>query len=107
MEGLYEKSFMYNIKMTEEEIKWVQYHIYDIGYYLPIFKLPNGDKPRGEEALGVNGRDTEEFRGFIADYMSRYNLRTDQEFLWHIEHFVCTGVLPNINEYRKKHGGQN
>jgi len=93
--------------MTEEEIKWVQYHIYDIGYYLPIFKLPNGDKPRGEEALGVNGRDTEEFRGFIADYMSRYNLHTDQEFLWHIEHFVCTGVLPNINEYRKKHGGQN
>lgn len=89
------------LDMEEDEIRWLQYYLVDAGYYLPVFKLPNGDKPRGEEAVGINGRDTEELRSFISDYMHRYDLHTDREFLWHIEHLVCTGVLPDMSQFEK------
>lgn len=95
------------LDMEDDEIRWVQYYLVDTGYYLPVFKLPNGDKPRGEEAVGINGKDTEEFRSFISDYMNRYKLTTDKEFLWHIEHLVCTGELPDMEAFKKSkyHGG--
>lgn len=95
------------LDLEDDEIRWIQYYLVDSGYYLPVFKLPNGDKPRGEEAVGINGKDTEEFRSFISDYMNRYNLTTDKEFLWHIEHLVCTGNLPNMEDFKKSkyHGG--
>lgn len=81
--------------MSDSEIRWVQYHIYDRGYYLPVFKKDNGDKPEGDEALGVNGRFTDELQSFIDDYKNRYNITSDAQFIQHIEEFVATGKVPN------------
>ena len=81
--------------MSDSEIRWVQYHIYDRGYYLPVFKKDNGDKPEGDEALGVNGRFTDELQSFIDDYKNRYNITSDAQFIQHIEEYVATGKVPN------------
>lgn len=82
--------------MSDSEIRWVQYHIYDRGYYLPVFKKDNGDKPEGDEALGVNGRFTDELQSFIDDYKNRYNITSDEQFIQHIEEYVATGRVPQL-----------
>lgn len=81
---------------TEEpdEVKYIQYHLFEVGYELPVFKGPNGEKPEGNEALGVNGRITDEYLSYIQDYCNRYNIQKDQ-FLHHIHTKVHTGYTPD------------
>lgn len=77
-----------------DEVKYIQYHLFEVGYDLPVFKNPDGSKPEGDEALGVNGIVTEDYKSHIADYCNRYSIpRSD--FLYHIKTKVHTGFAPN------------
>ena len=75
-----------------EEIKWIQYHLFENEYVLPVFKDKNGEKPRGDAALGINGVISDEYDQAVKDYISHYNL-SEGEFLDHIERKVVNGVL--------------
>lgn len=79
-------------KMSSDEIKWIQYHIIECEYTLPIFNDENGDKPRGDAARGVNGIITDELKSAIADYCHRYKLSED-DFLSHIKRKVQEGTI--------------
>ncbi len=74
-----------------EEVKWLQYCLCELEYKLPVFKDENGDKPRGDAALGVNGIISDAYDSAIAHYKKRYNLKTDEEFIDHIETKVFQG----------------
>lgn len=74
-----------------DEIKWVQYCLCELEYKLPVFKDENGEKPRGDAALGVNGVVSEAYDSAIAHYKKRYGLKTDEDFLNHIETKVFEG----------------
>ena len=77
--------------VEEDEIKWIQYHLCEAGYYLPVFKKPNGDKPEGDAAVGVNGRITDDYTSCIEKYKQQYGI-TDDEFIQHIHTLVHTGT---------------
>lgn len=78
--------------LTPDEIKWVQYHLCELEYQLPVFKDENGEKPRGDAALGVNGIISEEYDRAIAHYRDRYSITSDEQFIEHIDNKVCKGV---------------
>lgn len=73
-------------KLTTSEISWLQYHLFELEYPLPIHKK-DGIKLEGDAALGVDGEWSEDMDRFITDYMSR-NRITKEEFLDHIENKV-------------------
>lgn len=77
--------------LSPDEIKWVQYQLYENEYLLPIYKDENGDKPRGDAALGVNGVESDEYFAAIQDYKTRYNIHDDAQFIEHIERKVIYG----------------
>lgn len=77
--------------MTEDEIKWVQYMLVESEYLLPVFPDENGEKARGNAAYGVNGKITDDMQNDIKDYMTKYNLKSDEEFLSHIKSKVLYG----------------
>ena len=79
--------------LSPEHIKWVQYQLYENEYTLPVYKDENGDKPRGDAALGVNGVESDEYFAAIKDYKHRYHIETDEQFIEHIERKVI------YNEY--------
>lgn len=81
--------------MTEDEIKWVQYHLCEMEYLLPVFNDKDGNKPRGDATRGVNGVDTPEMREAVSDYINRYSITEDQ-FIDHIRVYVETGDLPHV-----------
>lgn len=76
--------------LSVEEIKWVQYHLVECEYHLPIYKDENGDKPKGDAAKGVNGVNSEELNNCIKDYINRYNIQPS-EFINHIHNKVYKG----------------
>lgn len=78
-----------------EEVKWIQYHLYEMEYILPVFKDSEGNKPRGDAAKGVNGVISPEYSDAINNYISRYGISRD-EFIDHIEYRVSYGRC-NIN----------
>lgn len=78
--------------MTEDEVKWVQYHLCEEEYILPIYPDENGDKPRGDAASGVNGVVSDEYKEDIKHYMNRYNLGTE-DFIPHIKAKVQMGAV--------------
>lgn len=80
-----------------DEIKWIQYHLFESGYELPVIKGPNGEKPEGDEALGVNGVITDEYKLCITHYCNRYNI-TESDFINHIHTTVHTGYEPNLSK---------
>lgn len=80
--------------LTENEIKWIQYHIVESEYLLPIFKDENGDKPRGDAAKGVNGIWTQELQLAIDDYCNKFSI-DHSFFLQHIKTYVGEGILLN------------
>ena len=82
--------------LTDDEVRWVQYQLYENEYILPVYKDENGDKPRGDAALGVNGVESEEYWNAINDYKERYNLDTDEKFIEHIEHKVIYGEIKSL-----------
>lgn len=74
-----------------DEVAWIQYHLVELEYLMPVFKEADGSKPRGDKAVGVNGRISDEYQAAIFDYMNRYKLRPDQ-FIDHIDKKVVEGV---------------
>lgn len=78
-------------KMSNEEIMWVQYHLVESEYELPVIKDEDGNKPRGDAAKGVNGIVTPELKNFIIDYKNRYSISKEQ-FIEFIEKAVLEGV---------------
>lgn len=80
-----------------EEIKWLQYHLFEMEYLLPILKNEDGSKPRGDAAYGVNGIRTPEMEEFIKQYIMKYRISPDR-FLDDIEYRIlwCRGVDDEI-----------
>lgn len=79
--------------LSEEEIKWVQYHLIECEYPMPKIKSTQDEKLRGDKALGINGIESNEFVNAINEYIDRYNITRD-EFIDHIETKVNTGHIP-------------
>lgn len=81
--------------LSEDEIKWLQYHILETEVLLPVFNDENGEKPKGDASRGVNGIMTPELELAIKNYRSRYNLLNckDSEFFDHIETKVQKGTI--------------
>ena len=77
----------------KDEIAWIQYHLFEVGYDLPVYKTADGGKPEGDEALGVNGVWSDTVESDMLDYCNRYNI-TEGEFLEHIHTKVHTGYAP-------------
>ena len=82
--------------MTASQICWVQYHLFEVGYELPVYKGDDGKKPEGDAALGVNGIYSDECKKFVSDYCNRYNISEDK-FISHIHIKVHTGNIPDVN----------
>lgn len=74
----------------EDEIKWIQYHLTEMEYQLPVFKDKNGEKPKGDAAKGINGKETEEYFAAISDYMKKYRV-SESNLISHIDTIVTTG----------------
>lgn len=71
----------------EDEVKWIQYHLFEMEYMLPIYKDENGEKLRGDAAKGVNGRISDEMLAAIADYKAKWRV-SDDNFIEDIENRV-------------------
>lgn len=69
--------------LSKSEIAWLQYHLFELEYALPIHKK-EGVKLEGDAALGVDGEWSEDGDRFISDYINRYHISKD-EFIDHIE----------------------
>lgn len=80
--------------LSKEEIKWVQYHLFECGYELPKIKENDDEELRGDAALGISGISSQPYLDAIADYMNRYNI-TKEEFIYHIHTKVNDGVIPS------------
>lgn len=76
-----------------DEIKWIQYHLFEMEYLLPIIKDPDGGKPRGDAAYGVNGIRTPEMEDALLHYMTKFKIKEDI-FLDDIEYRIlwCRGI---------------
>ena len=72
--------------LSESEIAWLQYHLFELEYPLPIHKK-DGVKLEGDAALGVDGEWSEDMEQFINDYMNRYHI-SKEEFIEHIDNKV-------------------
>lgn len=83
----------------ESEINWVLYHLFEIGYELPVFKDSDGNKPEGDAALGISGKMSEEAFSCIKDYCHRYNISED-DFISHIHTKVHTASVP-LKDYNQ------
>jgi len=80
-----------------EEVQWIQYMLFENEYQLPVYKEPDGSKPRGNAAMGINGRRSDEMDAAIFDYMNRYNISEDQ-FIDHIEYLTIHGRVKEENK---------
>ena len=77
--------------LSESNIEWLQCMLIENEYILPVFKEPDGSKPKGIRAQGVNGTWTEQLENCIADYKKRYQIESDIQFIEHIERKVIYG----------------
>ena len=78
--------------MSISNVEWVQCMITENEYILPAFPEKDGSKPTGVRARGINGKVTDELKAHVEDYMNRYGLTADGEFLDHIEAKVIRGI---------------
>ena len=78
--------------LSEDEIKWVQYHLFECEYTLPVYKDKDGKKPLGDAALGVNGVWSQETEDAVNDYCNRYHISIDN-FIDNIYHRVNGDVI--------------
>ena len=72
--------------LTEDEIKWLQYHLAQMEYALPVLDK----EAKGDAARGVNGQLTDEMAEALKDYESIYGV-DDNTIIEHIENFVIYG----------------
>ena len=63
---------------------------------MPVFKDENGEKPKGDAALGVNGVISDEYDAAIADFKQKHNIQSDEEFITYIENKVTYGDLKSL-----------
>ena len=77
--------------LSEDEIKWIQYHLYDLEYTLPVYKNEDGSKPRGDAALGIQGTVSEELVDAVNRYCKNRNI-TLEDFADDIEYRVTNGI---------------
>ena len=77
---------------SENDISWVQWHLVEVGFELPIFKDKNGNKPIGDAAHGVSGQISQEMLDSIELYCNRYNINK-VDFLDDIEKRVEAGSV--------------
>ena len=73
-----------------EEVKWIQYHLRETEVVLPTYPGPDGSKPIGDAAHGINGVISEEYNHAIFDYINRYRI-SPEEFIEHIKNKVNGG----------------
>lgn len=78
--------------MSDSNVKWIQYMLYECEYKLPTHKEEFGENFRGDIAKGVDGIYSDEVRSYIHDYMSKYNITDDASFINHIEEHVYQGT---------------
>lgn len=78
--------------MTRSNIMWLQSRLFEQGYVLPVFKNPDGSKPIGIAANGINGKVSDELIAAYKDYKQKYVLSSDRQFIKHIDTLVTTGV---------------
>ena len=69
--------------LSKDEIKWIQYMLVESEYILPVQRDENGDKPRGDAAIGINGSVTDELIECIDNYIHKYNISRSM-FIDHI-----------------------
>lgn len=79
--------------LSEDNIKWIQCHLCEMEYVLPLFNDEDGNKPRGDAAHGVSGQWSSVMDESIADYCSRYNV-SRENFFDDIELRVQRGYIP-------------
>lgn len=63
--------------MSESNIKWIQSRLCEMEYLCPVIKEPDGSKPRGIAAKGVNGVWNSILDTFIDDYCSKHRITFD------------------------------
>lgn len=83
--------------MSESNIKWLQSCLFEQGYVMPVYKNEDGSKPIGNAAKGINGKVSDELKKAYADYMTKYGLTTDTQFIKHIDTLVKTGEKLSID----------
>ena len=76
--------------LSEDEIKWIQYHLVELEYLLPIIKNEDGSPLLGDAAVGVNGKYTQELENIIQDYIRSRNIQ-NTEFISRISKEVTYG----------------
>lgn len=81
---------MDTLEWTKSNIQWLQCRLFECEYPLPVFKNPDGSKPIGLAAHGVNGEWSPEMDRFIEDYMRVYKV-PKFSFLDHIDDKVVLG----------------
>lgn len=81
---------MDTLEWTKSNIQWLQCRLFECEYPLPVFKNPDGSKPIGLAAHGVNGEWSPEMDKFIEDYMRVYKVPKFL-FLDHIDDKVVLG----------------
>lgn len=91
------ESFVDLESLSEDEVKWVQYHLYDLEYTLPVYKEADGSKPRGDAALGINGKLSEELFASVETYLQKRKISRDK-FIGDIEYRVTQGIYLDYNE---------
>lgn len=80
--------------LTEDEIKWIQYHLFECEYTLPVYKDKDGKKPLGDAALGVNGIWSKEVEEALYDYTHKYKI-APSDFIDNIFHRVNGDIIKN------------
>jgi len=81
--------------LSPSNISWIQYHLFEMEYTLPIYKNDDGSKPEGDAALGVNGKWSNEVEACVFDYIDRYNISIDN-FVNHIENKVVYDYIKMV-----------
>lgn len=78
--------------MSDSNVKWIQYMLYECEYKLPTHKEEFGENFRGDVAKGIDGIYSDEVKSYIDDYMSKYNITDDASFINYIEKHVYQGT---------------
>lgn len=83
-----------------DEIKWIQYMIFECEYSLPKHKEMFGEEFRGDIAKGVDGVYSDEIKSMIDDYKSKWRIESDEDFIEMIKTHVIDGVTPYDQMHR-------
>ena len=83
-----------------DEIKWIQYMLFECEYSLPKHKEMFGEEFRGDIAKGVDGVYSDEIKDMIEDYRSKWRIESDEDFIEMIKTHVIDGVTPYDQMHR-------